>query len=300
MIMNKLLTFELQYCNPIPFTLLHDDNAINQFANRVFSKDSLIYFICKVKKVRFDTESIIINNDTISLNLIFEDKTIPVSFCIERDKKVKLIEGSTNKLLLLDIEGYSSENPLKVVPDLVLRMSKTEIGNKPELIYIGYSFEPIRRLFNHEKIVKASAELEDENELRLYVSSFKFSYCHTKDKNLVCINDIGIKKDITTDENLKDYVMLVERILINYFQTEGLNDKHVNMDISKDRLFKEILEKNSIRFIGGGYEMEEGEYFNFLSKHINTDEKLFFIDYENTNDGYLTYDETMKRFFNVK
>ncbi|REG88381.1 hypothetical protein [Flavobacterium aquicola] len=298
--MNRILTFELQYCSPIPFTLLHDENSIIQFSERFFSKDSLIYFICKVKKVRFDIESIFINNDIITLDLLFGNKRIPVNFCIEPNKKVKLIEGSTNKLLLLEIEGYPTENPMKLVPDLVLRMSKIEIGNKPELIYIGYSFEPIRRLFSHEKIIKASAEIEDENELRLYVSSFKFSYCYVKDKNLVCVSDIGIKKDITTDEKLKDYVMLVERILINYFQTEGLNDKHVNMNISKDRLFKEILEKNAIRFIGGGYEMEEGEYFDFSSKHINTTEKHFFIDYENINDGYLTHDEIMKRFLNIK
>lgn len=265
--MNRMLIFELQYCNPIPFTLLHDEKSIKQFSERNFSKDSLIYFICKVKKVRFVIESLVITNDIINIDLIFDSKTIPIKFCIMPNRKVKLKEGSTNKLLFLEIEGYSSDDLLKLTPDLALRISKTEIGNRPELIYIGYSSKPIRRLFTHEKIIKASTEIEDENELRLYVSSFKFSYCFFKDTNLVCINDIGIKKDVVTDEKLKDYITLVERILINYFQTEGLNDNHINMDISKDRLFKEILQRNEIRFIGGGYEMEEGEYFDFSSKN---------------------------------
>lgn len=65
--MNRLLTFEIQYCSPIPFVLLHDDIAIEQFTNRFFSKDSLIYFICKVKKVRFEMKSIVINDDIVNL-----------------------------------------------------------------------------------------------------------------------------------------------------------------------------------------------------------------------------------------
>ncbi|SHL96440.1 hypothetical protein [Flavobacterium chilense] len=297
--MNKILFFEIQFCSPIPFILLHDEKAINQFTSRFFYKDSLIYFICKVKKVRFDMKSISINKDVINLSLIFNKKVIPVKFCIVRDREVKLLEGSTNKLLLIDIEGYDAENPMKITPDLVLRNSKIEIGNKPQLIYIGYSFKPIRRLLNHEKIIKASAEIEDDDELRLYVSSFKFSFCYLKEKKkLVCISDIGIQKDVTSDEQLKEYVMLVERILINYFQTEGLNDKHVDMDINKDRLFKKILKKNGVRFIGGGYEMEDGEYFDFLSKHIDSSEKHFYLDYENIKDGYLTHDEIMDRFLN--
>lgn len=296
--MTRLLTFEIQYCSPIPFVLLHDDKAIEQVTQRFFYKDSLIYFICKVKKVRFEIKSIVIIDDIVSLNLLFDGKTILTKFCMMKGRKVKLLDSSTNKLLHMDIEGCESENPMKLTPDLVLRMSKIEVGNKPELLYIGYSFEPIRRLLSHEKIIKASAEIEDENELRLYVSSFKFSYCYTKEKNLICVSDIGIKKDVTTDEKLKEYVMLVERILIHYFQTEGLNDKHINMDIKEDRLFNRILKQNGIRFIGGGYEMEDGEYFDFLSKHVNSNsgEKLFFIDFENTNDGYLTHEETMKRF----
>lgn len=237
--------------------------------------------------------SLKIENQNITVNLIFDNEIIPANIIV--NKEISLLNGSNNKLLILNIEGWP--HPMYVTPDKVIRDLNKNVGNKPELLYIGYSFEPVNRLLGHEKIVKASAEIEDEYELRLYVSSFKFSYCFLNGhKQLICINDIGVRKDVTSDEELKDHVMLAERILINYFQTEGLNDHHINMNIKKDIMFKRILKKNGIRFIGGGYEMEDGEYFDFLSQNRTDTEKSFYIDYENPNDGYLNQEETMKRF----
>jgi hypothetical protein len=291
--LNKLLTFEIEHCSPLPFVLLHNDIAIQQLMERFFFKDSLIYFICKVKKLRFDMSSLKIENQNITVNLIFDNEIIPAHIIV--NKEISLLKGSNNKLLILNVEGWP--HPMYVTPDKVIRDLNKNVGNKPELLYIGYSFEPVNRLLGHEKIVKASAEIEDEYELRLYVSSFKFSYCFFNGhKQLICINDIGVRKDVTSDEELKDHVMLAERILINYFQTEGLNDHHINMNIRNDIMFKRILKKNGIRFIGGGYEMEDGEYFDFLSQNRTDTEKSFYIDYENPNDGYLNHDETMKRF----
>lgn len=293
--MNKLLSFEIKYSSPIPFSLLHNETAAEQFLARPFSKDSQLYFICKVKKVRFDLKSIKVENDIISIDLLYMGKRANVKFCITKGKNIEIRQESNNKVLLLDVEDNDEHNPMYVSPDLILRKLGKNIGNKPEILYVGYSSEPVQRLLSHEKIVKAVANIDDEDELRLYVNSLVFGYCINDDTGLKCINNIGIEQGQIADSQFKDYIKLAERIFIHYFQTESLNEKHIEMNISKDRLFKKILLKNKIRFIGGGYEMEDGEYFDFFSKNISSPNKHFFLDYSNPGDGYLQLEDVMVR-----
>lgn len=295
--MSKFLIFEIQNCSPLPFVLLNNETAIDQISERTFHKDSLIYFITKVKKVRFDLQTIEIENDRVKVHLIFENNRIPADFSIIDGAIPKLLASSTNKKLEFEVNGIDIPSPMIVTPDLVLRQLNGEVGNKPELIYIGYSFEPIRRLRSHEKIVKASAEIEDDEELRIYISSFKFSFMETlPGKKLVCIDNIGIKKDAVDDDTFKIYVKMVERIFIHFFQTEGLNDNHINMDIMKDPVLKQLLQDSGIRFFGGGFDMEGGEYFDFWSANQTSQDKSFFFDFDNPQLGYLTEQKANELF----
>jgi hypothetical protein len=295
--MSKFLVFEIHHCSPVPFVLLNNDTAIKQITEREYHKDALIYFICKVKKVRFDLRTCQIQGDRVKINLIYEGHTLPADFSILDGRIPSLLESSTSKNLLFDVEGIEEPSPMAVTPDLVLRQLKGEIGNRPQIIYIGYSFDPIGRLRSHEKIVKASSEIEDNEEIRIYINSFKFSYAETfPNKQLVGLENIGIKRDKVSNATLKKYVKMVERVFIHFFQTEGLNDNHINMDIMTDPILKKLLQDSGVRFFGGGFDMEGGEYFDFWSTNQIKTEKSFFFDFKNPQLGYITFEQANKSF----
>ena len=116
------------------------------------------------------------------------------------------------------------------------------------------------------------------------------------EKHLTCINDIGIRRHLVSDKEFKTYVKMVERVFIHFFQTEGLNDNHINMDIMKDPILKKLLRNSGIRFFGGGFEMEDGEYFNFWSRKQTAPVKSFCFDFANPQQGYSTVEMAQTLF----
>lgn len=296
--MSKFLTFEIKKSEPIPYILLFNDKLIEQISEQEHFKDSLIYFICKVQKVRFVMNSLKVQGDTISINLLFKDKEIPVEFSIIKEKNIIVLPASNSKKLEIIFEEEEKTKPMLITPDLVLRQCDLNINNKPEIIYIGYSFEPIRRFRNHEKIVRANAEIDDNEEIRLYLNSFKFSLLETKpNKQFIALDNIGIKKGVVSDDTLKKFVKMLERILIHYFQTEGLNDNHINMNILQDPVMQKLLKENGINCIGGGFEMNGYDYFDFWSKKQTSKNKSFFFNFDHPHLGYMDYDSASKLFF---
>lgn len=99
-----------------------------------------------------------------------------------------------------------------------------------------------------------------------------------------------------SDETLKKYVKMVERIFIHYFQTEGLNDHHINLNITEDTILQELLTENGITFFGGGFEMEDGHYFDFWSKNQTNKDKSFFFNFDNPNLGYINFEKANELF----
>lgn len=280
--------------------LLFNDTAINQIIQQESYKDALVYFICKVKKVRFDLASINLNHDTVTVDLLYHQERLSETFTILNNKKLTLLEKSNSKKLEFQVEGVDDPNPMVLTPDLVVNRLEKELGNRPEIIYIGYSFDPIKRLRTHEKIVKANAELDDNEELRLYINSFKFSFGQsTSDNNVTLIGNIGIKKGKIPDTLFKNFVKLVERVLIHFFQTEGLNDNHITMNLMKDPILKKLLRDTGIRFFGSGFEMFGTEYFDFWSQNQTKHEKSFFFDFANPDDGYLSFADGNERFLTI-
>ncbi len=295
--MSKFLTFEIKQTSPLPYILLFNDEAIDQITEREFYKDSLIYFICKVQKVRFDMDSLMVKDDIVKVNLKYQKNLIPAEFSVLKGKRNIVLPTSNSKKLEIIVEGLEKPTPMIVTPDLVLRQLNGNIGNRPEIIYIGYSLEPIKRLRSHEKIVRANAEIDDKEELRLYINSFKFSLMERREPNqLICLDNIGIKRGAVSDERLKKYVKMVERIFIHYFQTEGLNDNHINMSIMQDPILQELLTENGVTFFGGGLEMEDGDYFDFWSKNQTKNDKSFFFNFDNPQLGYIDFDKANELF----
>jgi hypothetical protein len=293
--MAKFLTFGIKTSQPLPFILLYNDLAIEQILSKLAFKDSVIYFICKVKKVRFNISTLKLVADRIYINMNYQGDEFPVDFTILNGKIPIISNKSNSKQILAVIEGQAKQ--LAITPDMVLRGLRKELGIKPELIYIGYSLDPIKRLRRHEKIVKASAEIDDSEEIRIYISSFVFSLSETSSgKALTIIKDIGIQKGKVDDKIFKKYVKMVERLFINYFQTEGLNDNHINMKLMDDPLLIELLHSVNIRFIGGEFDMHEGEYFHFWSQAQLANERAFYFDFSNPQLGYISEEQIMKSF----
>lgn len=284
--MSKFLTFEIKYSDPIPLILLNDDVALKQITEKEHFKNSFIYFICKAKKVRFDISSLEINYDTIFIDLISGRNRVHSEFSMIDGRKVSCYKDSSSKKLLIEVESISDPCPVILTPDLVLGRLGAHIGNRPEILYIGYSLSPIKRLRKHEKIIKALDELEDDEEIRVYINTFKY-YLFEKNngKVITCLEDIRIKRGAVSDKTLRDFMKMTERILINYFQPE-LNDNHINMSIAFDPLLGELLIKNGIKFFGGSFHMDGGEYFDFYSKEQKLEKKEFYFNFLRPEIGF--------------
>jgi len=117
--MSKFLTFAIRHSHPLAFVQLFDDFAIHQLTERESYKDSLIYFICKVKKVRFDLRTLRIENDRIKVNLIHNGIPYETDFCVFNGLVPTLLESSTSKKLEFNAEGIA--HPISYTPDLILR-----------------------------------------------------------------------------------------------------------------------------------------------------------------------------------
>lgn len=293
--MEKMLSFEISRSHSIPYVLLYNKEVVNNIKEKGFYPNSLIYFITKVKKTRFDYSSTNIQDGKLETNILYDNVKIPAT--IDLGSRIELDYEKSNEKVLTFRDTLTNRQSI-LLPTNVFRMNKINIGNKPEIIYVGYSFEPIERLEKHEKIVKAHTQLADNEEIRLYINKLKFYFFkQQQNKEIIIIDNIGIERGKVSDKQLKDFIKLSERMFINFFQTKGLNDQHINFDITKDKLAQKILHKNKIKFVSCDYDMYGGEYYDFFSKNQKFNSKSFAFNFNKPEKGFRAYEVIMKEFF---
>jgi hypothetical protein len=87
-----------------------------------------------------------------------------------------------------------------------------------------------------------------------------------------------------TSSDYKDKISLAERFLI-YFYKPKYNTQHINTELSKDNLVKNILLDSKIRVIGLSCAMN-GNVYKFWSPNQTLETELAFYDFENPEKGF--------------
>jgi hypothetical protein len=266
-------TFEIERVQYLPHRYLFKELLMDTWRQTQGFDLYNIYFITVAKKLRFDLAR-------TSTNMIGELKThlklggIPLQRVITRvhkcnpllfqalhkshpfgevaDKFVIDRSASNDTKLVINVTpiGADSFVPLNVLVENVLEAENVELGldGAPRIVYIGQSFRIIERLQSHKRINEASANLRDDEELRINLVQFRTGYMG---KYLDDGWKFFLSQHNPRSTEFKNKVSLLERILISFFRPE-LNDQHVNTELRDDQLVSQIVKRFQIGGLGVG------------------------------------------------
>lgn len=314
-LLQHIIGYEIQTAKVCPYRLLFDNEFISPLKESIEFKYSNIYFFCRVKKLRFDlNETELMNKRTIKTTLIIgegERKSV-IANLFDLSAVIRNVHGTKEDYedLVSDDDPFwqckflkDESNPNTLVFNQIATLANQsfefiitpenfqfdldlDLGNPPEVIYVGQSFRMIDRLQSHKTLNKAVSRLKDNEDLRLYFMTFKFMYGGHKDHSDLKgdVSKVWLSQHGKTDE-FKTKIDIVERFLIHFFKPE-LNEQHVNTEIHEDTIVKDLLLRNNLTTVTVNYGMY-GHGFQFwsLKRAIPTD--YFTFDFNNIERGYI-------------
>ncbi len=205
-------------------------------------------------------------NDTISYK-IHDAYMLPYEVAINRDA-MKFHES--NNEIIASSRIY-----------LICRLKKKFISStisRPEVLYVGETFNKDTRFSGHEHILKATTMINTRwNPLQreyigVYFLHIRFSFTGF---TLFNNNPWDLFQEIK-DIDSKTSVQLLERLYIKLFKPV-LNSMHNNDRIKEDNLILRKLLNNDIKFIHLDIGMNETE-FQFYSNNIDQSEDWYNYD----------------------
>jgi hypothetical protein len=147
--------------------------------------------------------------------------------------------------------------------------------SKPEVLYIGETFNKKDRFKQHEKLLQATTLLKPKSILVVYFLHIRFSYLGLSEFQNNPLNIFNEIKDLYS----KTSVRLLERLFIKLFNPI-LNTNHNDENVKEDNLVQKKLIDNSIHNINldigmnellfnfiGGRRVESQDIYNFNLKN---------------------------------
>jgi hypothetical protein len=288
----------------MPHRWLFEDFVNDKLLEEANFFGSHIYYLVRVPKIRYIAESAkIIKNKVVSVKItIAGNRIIHVLFPLRKLPFFKKINRKDISRMLFEVEPYINKNLsnqyeltvtfcmskeehiTRILPiDSMIALQEIDVGFKPEIIYIGQSFDMLNRWKNHKQVNRAISTLKDDEELRLYFIHFRFiANCENHgDSRWNALLDISN----CNSEVFKDRISIIEQALIQFYRPE-LNTKHVD-GIADTASYQRISEATKIETIGLFLGMH-GAAFQFYSQRqrlaseeitlINRNGAIEFID----------------------
>jgi hypothetical protein len=142
---------------------------------------------------------------------------------------------------------------------------------KPEVLYIGETFNKKSRFSSHKKILQATTLLKSKDNLFVYFLQIRFSFMGISQFH----NDPLKIFDEIKDTNSKTSVQLLERLFIKLFNPI-LNEKHNNAKVKDDIFIKDKLIKEKIEYVCLDIGMNDSS-FNFIGgKRLKNEDHYIF------------------------
>lgn len=202
-------------------------------------------------------------NKTISYK-INQAYCIPYSYAID-EKKMKLIE-ETNEIV--------SNSQIYLICKVRKPKFFSNRRPKPEVLYVGETFNKKKRFKTHNKLLKATSIINHDELLFIYFLNIRFSCISINPLD----NPLDVFMNIKDREN-KSSVRLLERFFIKLFRP-CLNNLHNNEIIQKDNLMKSELINENVKFVVLDIGMDS-HYFSFMGGFRQEKEDWYLYDLVN-------------------
>lgn len=319
--MRHSIFYEVQTAAFCPYRLLFFDKYFVPLSETDPFVYSNIYLFARVKKVRFDLDkTTLINKRTLKTTIIIGNKisrdltisffeTVPIfKMIFETLENFEDLLSDDDDFWSCEIDTGNSDSgkihffqntktgekfDFWLIPENIETAINIEndldFENKPEVVYVGQSFQMTTRIKSHKTLHKAVSKLNDNEEIRIFFLTFKYGYGGHKNYFKMKGNVMNTwLSEHGKSKEFKDKISLVERFLIHYLKPI-YNEQHVASNIVSDRLVKTILTDNNIDVItinfgiwGNGFEFWSTNQqlktdfvsFNFLKSEQSYQEGL--------------------------
>jgi hypothetical protein len=315
--MQQIIFYEIQTASVCPYRLLFSEKFFEPLLETVPFKSSNIYLFARVKKVRFDlSHTYLLNKRTLKTRISIGNKltkdltisffeTVPVFKHVftTRDNfddllsdeddfwecKIDSENSSADKIHFLQSTRKGEQVDFWLIPENL--ETATELiedvtyVNKPEVVYVGQSFQMPIRIKSHKTLHKAVSLLNDDEEIRIYFLTFKYGYFANREQfNIHGQVSKTWLSGFGTSPEFRDKISLVERFLIHFFKPI-YNEQHVNAKITNDSLVKSILINNHIDIVSTNLEVNESG-FEFWSPNQPLKSSYVSFNFQQPELGY--------------
>lgn len=157
-------------------------------------------------------------------------------------------------------DGMHHDLPFRI--HSILSAYDIDIGDFPNILYIGKSEKLNDRIYRHEKIQEALSVVDDESDIYLY--AFQFNDSRIRMSTAIPNTNIFRKEDVD-DINNEDRIALIEMALINYFKPK-MNTNYVDSNLNDSDIFQRALRGKYQKIV---QEVDhDGGFWNFGSDNV--------------------------------
>lgn len=293
----SVVTYEIAEAKAFGHRRLFDQSVQNSLGESEELARHNIYVFSLSEKVRYNLDNCFsMHHDVTSVQLktaaslsgqfgfvlYHHWKPLATYFPTERDfdvvfESLRLDRGHTTESVLAFNLKFSGKDPIdfRIPVDLFLTVLDIEFGGHPEVVYVGQTFKLNRRFNTHEQLNRAASRLQDNEELRINLLTFKYGFGGTPgtfEPHFDQMWDHVLHKQQTDSQEYRDSISILERCLIHFYKPR-YNTQHVTTPIHKDPLICDLLRTYGVRGVILGTGMN-GYQWKFWSPNqaIETDE----------------------------
>ena len=200
-------------------------------------------------------------------------------------------EHTTESMLAFKLKFLGRDAvDFRIPIDLFLTVIGIEFGGHPKVVYIGQTFRLDKRFNTHEQLNRAASRLQDNEELRINLLTFKFGFGGmpgTSEPHFDSMWDYVLHKQHHKSQEYRDKISLLERCLIYFYKPE-YNTQHVETPIDKDPLIYNLLRTYDVRgvVLGTGMNGYQWQFWSPRQAVKTNDSGIISYDFHNVEAGF--------------
>lgn len=257
----KFIIYHISKCIHFPFHNLYEKEKVKDLKTIFDFRKLNIYYLVRVPRARFIPVSFkISSNNRLNLSMQYKNERFNTSSRVDeliryRFQNENLLNGITFKTEINHEKSNDKEVHLKInqendkIRNIVIPIETLDdyLEIKPEVIYIGQSFDILGRLKKHEKIVEIQSKKKDDEDLRIYFPAFDFGYGGDGVPNFEpMMHKIMVSDAVKDKDNQKVKIDLLERFLIYFYQPE-FNTRHTKSSLKTDDVVQRNLRSEDMK-----------------------------------------------------
>jgi hypothetical protein len=246
---------------------------LNQYLN---NGEYNLYYLTYVDKYRFNIDQCEIKNNQLVINFLNTTDSVVANI-----GPLKIIKENSSPR---NLQVKTNVGCLNLTINEVLTNWGNNINRKQEIRYIGQSKNIENRLSNHEKLINAFANVQDNQEVLLNLIKPSFGYVDQTKQEIINFDKGALNKAKFENFKYEELVDLTERILVKFYQPY-LNSNFLKTNFSNDNTIQSVkgIAQNEI-FIVSNQINDNGYHYHSENQNLNS--SSFIIDKEGDFQDY--------------